>query len=417
LVRVSIPYHGKDLLVDLDDHRVAGVLGPNPVPARDEQGVLSGSLAGSAGSFPLEAFLSGSRNPLFIVNDADRDTPTSKVLDVIWPFIPADRTRFLVAAGTHPLPSDQELAALFGKRFESVRRTVTVHDARNDDAMVYLGRTARGTDVRLNRLFFEADRVVVIGSVEPHYFAGWTGGRKALLPGIAAYSSIEQNHRLALEQGVAVLALDGNPVHEDVMEAAGLAAAKPVFSIQTVLDAGARICFASSGGLHDTFHAAVEFAKGVYCVPVTGKADVVVAVAAPPLDQDLYQAHKAVENVRSVLNEGGILILVAACPRGVGNDAFVRLMQKAGSPADVFARLKQGYRLGYHKAARLAGLMAHAEVWGVTGLEPELLQSIFIRPFKSLQEAVDQAMRKKPEGRVLFVNSATTVVPMVKRKE
>jgi nickel-dependent lactate racemase len=400
--------------VDVDDGRVAGVVGANRTPVRDEQNVLTEALLKPVGTEPLWPFLSGGRNPLFIVNDADRNTPTLKVLEAIWPFIPMDRTRFLVAAGSHPRPSELELAALFGKRYESVRSRLTVHDARNDAELAFLGTTRRGTELRLNKLFFEADRVVVIGSVEPHYFAGWTGGRKAFLPGIAAYSSIEQNHRLALEEGVSVLALEGNPVHEDMMEAADLAAAKPVFSIQTVLDAEARICFASSGELHATFHASVEFAKGVYCVPVMEKADVVVAAAAPPLDGNLYQAHKAVENVRSVLNEGGILILVAACPQGVGNDAFVRLMQKAGCPADVFARLREGYALGHHKAARLAGLMGHAEIWGVTGLEPDLLQSIFIRPFKSLQEAVDSALRKKPEGRVLFVNSATSVVPMVK---
>ena len=414
---IAIPYNGSSVTVSVDDGRVAGVLRPNSTPVRDEREVLAGVLAGPLGSEPFQSFLSGRQHPLFIVNDADRNTPTPKVLDAVRTFIPLDQCRFLVATGSHPRPTDAELDVLFGGHIGSVRPRLFVHDARDDARLVSYGTTRRGTEVRLNRLFSEADCVVTVGSVEPHYFAGWTGGRKFLLPGIAGFRSIEQNHRLALEDGSAVTALQGNPVHEDMDEALDLAGSKPVFSIQLVLDAEGRICFAAAGNMRDAFAAAVEQAKKVYCVPVREKADKVVAVAAPPLDASLYQAHKAVENVRSILKEGGILILVSACPKGIGNDSFVRLFQKAGSPKGVFQRLQDGYVLGYHKAAKLADLMNRARIWAVTGLQPDILTSMFIRPFHSVQKALDCAAEEKKDGQVLFVLSATTVVPTIKSSE
>ncbi len=412
-MKVPVYYNGSMIPVSIGDGRVAGIAGPNPVEAMDEDEVLSRALANPLRSAPFDDFAADGRNILFIVNDADRNTPTAKVLDLL-PGVPSGRTRFLVASGTHPAPDGRQLEGLFGTRFRAVRDSIFIHDARDESALVRYGSTKRGTEIRLNRLFQEADRVIVIGSVEPHYFAGWTGGRKALLPGIAAFNSVEQNHRLAMENGAEVLALSGNPVHEDMNEVLELTGSDQIFSIQLVLDAKEKICFASAGDIRGTFDAAVEFAHRVYCAPVEEKAGIVVAAAAPPLDATLYQAHKGMENVRTVLKKDGILILAAGCSKGTGNDAFIKVLKAAGSPGKVPSFLEGSYRLGDHQAAKLAEMMERADIWCVSGLEPDLLRSIFIKPFQSLQEAVDAALLKKPESKVLFVNSATTVVPILK---
>jgi len=180
--------------------------------------------------------------------------------------------------------------------------------------------------MRINRMVTEAGSILVIGSVEPHYFAGFTGGRKSFLPGVASHRTIERNHEGALSPRSRVLSLEGNPVHEDMMAAMDILDEVPIFSIQTVLTADHRIYAVAAGDIHDSFRAAVERAKKVFCVRMGRKADIVVTVAAHPMDVDLYQSHKALENGKMALRPGGVIILVSRCREGVGEDQFYRLL-------------------------------------------------------------------------------------------
>ncbi|MEJ2067607.1 MAG: lactate racemase domain-containing protein, partial [Deltaproteobacteria bacterium] len=144
-------------------------------------------------------------------------------------------------------------------------------------------------------------KIVAISSVEPHYYAGYTGGRKSFFPGAASYQTMEHNHRLALEEGVAPMALTGNPVHEDMVEAMGTLEGKEIYSLQVVLDRFHRICAAFAGSLEGSFAAAVQKAREVFAVEISARADIVVTIAPAPMDIDLYQAHKAIEHGKPAL--------------------------------------------------------------------------------------------------------------------
>jgi nickel-dependent lactate racemase len=289
---------------------------------------------------------------------------------------------------------------------------VVVHDSRSPDDVTHLGCTARGTEVHLNTLVTDASRIVVIGSVEPHYFAGFTGGRKAFLPGVAAFETVRQNHSHALDPASCFMALDGNPVHEDMLDALALLGDRPIFSLMTVIDDERRVRAASAGDIHGAFHAAVSSAREMFSVDVPGRCDIVVAVARSPVDSDLYQAHKAIESARLALEPGGILILVAECGEGLGNDSFVEQLRAAGSPEDVAGLIGERYSLGDHKAVKLAELVMRAEVWAVTELPDETVESIFFRPCADIQSALNAALAKRgPGARVLFLMDAGTTVP------
>jgi nickel-dependent lactate racemase len=265
----------------------------------------------------------------------------------------------------------------------------------------------------------DASRIIVLGSVEPHYFAGFTGGRKAFLPGVAAFETVRQNHSHALDPSSCFMALDGNPVHEDMLDALALLGNRPIFSITTVIDSERRVCAASAGDIHGAFHAAVSWARQMFSVDVPGKCDIVVAVARSPVDSDLYQAHKAIESARLAIESarlalvaGGILILVAECGEGLGDDAFVGQLRSAGSPEDVARLIGEHYALGDHKAIKLAELVTESEIWAVTGLPGETVESIFFRPCEGLQGALNAALTKRgPGARVLFLMDAGTTVP------
>jgi nickel-dependent lactate racemase len=290
---------------------------------------------------------------------------------------------------------------------------VRVHDSRDESQLEWKGCTKRGTELKFNKAVFDNDGIIVISSVEPHYFAGFTGGRKFLLPALAGHRSIELNHSLALDNRSMILRLEGNPVHEDLMEALGIFDRNDdIFSIQLVLNRDHRVSFARSGHIISSFDAAVEHAKEVYVVPVESKADIIIAVATPPMDLDLYQSQKAIESVRLALNDQGIVILVSPCRDGIGIRDFYDLLASGGN---VFDKIKQEYRLGFHKAAKFAELLGKSKIFAVTELQSEILRAISISPFKNIQDAVDEATRLKGNNsRILVVKDACLTVPVPK---
>ncbi|MHB1344049.1 MAG: nickel-dependent lactate racemase family protein, partial [Thermoleophilia bacterium] len=201
---------------------------------------------------------------------------------------------------------------------------------------------------------------------------------------------------------------------EDMMEMMGMLSEKHMFSIQMVLDHQHRIHQAYAGDLDESWRSAVEHADGHYVVELSQRYDVVVAVAPYPMDYDLYQSQKALENGSLALKDGGVLILVSKCRHGIGDETFFDLMARASTPDAVMASIVGDYVLGYHKAARLALIAKRGEMWGVTSLPDEELEAAFIRPFPSVQKAVDSALaRKGPDARVLFLMDASITVPRV----
>lgn len=413
-MQIPVPYGRDEQLVTLADHHIAGTIYPNDVETADETETLQEALLNPIRSVSFTEFLRKTTNLLVIVNDGTRPTPTAKILDIIEPAIRDIEVRFIIATGSHRAPTEEELHFIFGRHVARFRERISVHDSRADEEMVHIGTSKGGTDMWINRRIMEADRLTVIGSVEPHYFAGYTGGRKALLPGLASYRTIEQNHKHALRAEARVLTLEGNPVHEDTLDALKALEAKPLFSIQAVLDRHRRIYAARAGHIHESFYAAIEKAKEVFCVTIDGRADIVVSVAPYPMDVDLYQSQKALENGKLALKDGGILILVSKCREGIGHETFLELLSSHRTQHDILEKIAGGYSLGYHKAARLADLGSWAELWAVTDLSDDLVRDVRMRPFDSVQDAVNEALKAKgPEAKTLFLMDGSTTVPMV----
>lgn len=412
-MRITLPY-GKDgnLQGSLPDERVAGFLEPNTVDIADETATLRAAVDAPINAPTLAEFLGDARDVLIIVNDATRPTPTPQVLDIIAGELEGVDCRFIVATGVHRAPTEEEYLQIFGDHYARLKERIHAHDARTDE-MVFLGTSANGTEMHINKLGVQAHKIVIIGSVEPHYFAGYTGGRKSFLPGIASYKTIEMNHKLALSREARALSLDGNPVHEDMIDALRTVD-KEIFAIMTVLDKDHRIYAATAGHIHDSFTAAIDRANEVFAASIDEKVDIVVSVVKFPQDIDLYQAQKGIDNGKLALKENGILILVAKCRHGVGEESFANLLSSADSPADALSKIDGKYELGYHKAAKMAEIGLWAETWAVTDLDPALLKRIFIRPFDSLQAALDAALEAKGgDAKVLFLMDSGLTVPLV----
>ena len=409
---INFPYDQKTIPIEIDPKHLGAVLEMKE-PVRDSNrkptDIVDDAVRGS-----LDEFLTlPGDNLLVVVNDGTRPTPTRHVIDSIGKKLQKAKATFIVATGSHRAPLKSEYDFIFGSWYDTFKDRILVHDARKPEEMEYFGTTSRGNEIYYNRAVKEADKIIVIGSVEPHYFAGYTGGRKAFLPGVAAYSSIEHNHKMALSPDAKALALKGNPLHEDLLEAADMVKV-PVYSIMTVLDKNDEIDTVCAGDLKTSFDDAVKAANDLFALPLAQKADIVVSSPVYPMDIDLYQSQKAIENGKLALKEGGTLILVSSCRDGVGGEAFVRLMTSASTPKEVLQKIDEGYKLGYHKAAKLAEIMQWATLEAYTGLEDKRLEDIFIKPVHDLQKAIDDAIEKYgPDCKVVFMPQGSLTVPMV----
>jgi nickel-dependent lactate racemase len=375
---------------------------------------------GGAPSFPSFLDDYGSRLTI-VVNDATRPTPSGRVLTEMKRHAPellsarqTDR-RVIIATGAHQPGGRDDLEHIFGPILADLApRSIIWHDAHDPDTHASLGVTERGTPVHVDRAVTGASGILVINSVEPHYFAGYTGGRKSLVPGCAAESTISTNHRLALQPEAVALRLAGNPVHEDLEEAVSLLSDIPIFSVQVVLGASHNIVAACCGDLSASFAEATRAADREFTVDLPERFDVVVAAVPHPMDYDLYQAQKGIDHGALAVKDSGILILVSTCRNGVGGRAFFDLLASADSPRRALAHIEESWVLGYHKAARVAQVAERVRLWGVTELDPSAMAAAFVRPFSSVSEALAAAaLEAGPGGRVLFLLDAALTVPRI----
>lgn len=412
-MNVDIRY-GRDGVqkVDIPDRNLVGVFAPADVPVGDADEVIGRSIDNPIGCGSLAEFLEGGEDIVFIVNDGTRPTPTAKVLDMLSSRMDLRKARYLVATGNHRDMTAEEYAFVFGSHYEELKDRIICHDAKRSDC-VYLGDSKNGTPMEVNRIAVEADRLVIITSVEPHYFAGYTGGRKSFLPGVASFRTIEANHRLAMRMEAQSLVLEGNPVHEDMMDALEQVKGKRIFSIQMVLDRHQNIYKVASGDLNKAFAQAVEWADGVFCVPVPEKADMVISVAPYPMDVDLYQSQKALDNGKWALKEGGRILMVSKCREGIGHDTFLQQLSSSKDPKEVLENLKKEYKLGYHKAAKMAEIAVWADIWAVTDLDPEIISAANITPFPSVGDAVKKMLDENPDARIIVLSDGSVTIPKV----
>ncbi len=415
---VNIPYGEKEITVSISEP--VEVIYPKKIKIKNENKVIKKALEKPIDMETFEQFAEKSEKLLVIVNDATRPTPTAKILEYLSPILSSHpHVTFLIATGVHRAPTDEELKYIFGKTYNLFKNQIIIHNARNEEEMVYLGTSKNGTEMYINKLVSEYENVLVIGSVEPHYFAGFTGGRKSFLPGVASYKTIEMNHKLALSDKACSLALKGNPVHEDMVDAMNVLKNINVFSIQTILTGEHKVYAATAGDLHKSFDAAIEHAKQIFCVPLKQKANIVITAAPYPMDVDLYQSQKALDNGKHALEDDGIIILVSKCRMGVGEDKFLDLLGSETSCHEVLEKLGEEYKLGYHKAAKMAQIGTRAEMWAVTDLDDPIIKKAQLKPYSEIQKAVEDAIKiikeKTKQPKILVMPYGSLTIPFLKR--
>ncbi len=307
------------------------------------------------------------RSLTIVVNDTHRFTDTASffeaVLAVLDERLAGERQpplRVLVAAGSHvsgPGERAAHEAAMFGANAARVAE-VAWHDARSEVSLRAVGNTT------LHAWMSEGGFYLACGSMEPHYFAGVTGAHKTLTVGVMSLESLRENHEHALSSQARALKLDGNPVHVGIVDAlADLEdSGARLLAVNQVLVAG-RVVGVTAGHPLEALVQGLPLVRQCFGAEIEGEVDLVVAEVEAPLDRDFYQADKGIKNTEFAVRSGGVLLLEAACPGGVGIDHFVELLREAPTAEAARSLVEErGYRLGDHKAVRLRGLMSDREV-------------------------------------------------------
>ncbi|MEO0083121.1 MAG: nickel-dependent lactate racemase [candidate division WOR-3 bacterium] len=405
-MELKLPYGNQEICLDIPEKNLLSILQLKPPTNRPQIDVDQLNKS-------LKDFLGTSKSVLIIVNDYTRPTPTEKILSMIEPEIVNYDFRMIVACGSHRPPTNDEFIQIFGNYYNKYQNKILVHDAKDNTRLKFLGKTRRNVPVWLNQAIWEAEKLIVINSVEPHYFAGFTGGRKSFLPGVAGLETITANHKLSLSPKAKTLSLTGNPVNEDMNEIAKMIP-RPIFSIQIVIDNLHQVYSIHYGDIFNSFDQAVEDAKLIFCVPIKEKADIVIALVQEPYDVNFYQSEKAIENAKLALKENGIMIVASKCRKGVGDDEFVRLLASAENPKQALEKIEKEFVLGYHKSAKLAEILMWAEIWTVMPISDEIIRSVFMRPFTDINLALKTALEKKGENAKIFIlPDASLTVPLL----
>jgi nickel-dependent lactate racemase len=263
------------------------------------------------------------------------------------------------------------------------------------------------------RPVLRADARVLLGVIEYHYFAGYSGGVKALIPGVCTEATIQANHRRMTEAGAVAGSLDGNPVRDDIEEAGALVGAD--FLLNVVLDEQQRIVRAVAG------HPVLAHREGCAALDAFGRATldrpadvVVIGAGGSPKDINLYQAQKALDNGRHIVRPGGVLLLVAECPEGLGHHTFEEWMRDPGGVDAILDRIRREFVIGGHKAAAVALAMKQAAVYLVSALPVDLARSLGFVPFSDLGTALGAALGAVgPDPFVAVLPEGGSVLPAV----
>lgn len=329
-----------------------------------------------------------------VTSDITRPVPTWEILPVLLDElytagIKPENITLVYALGSHRPHSEDEKKKLAGNR---AYREIRCVDSDPEDC-VHLGMTSCGTPVDVTRAVAEADRRICIGNIEYHYFAGYSGGGKAIMPGVSTRAAIQANHRMMTDPRACAGNLDNNPVRKDIEEAASICGVD--FILNVVLDEHKRIMYAVAGDVLEAHREGCRYLDGIYQKKIHEKADIViVSQGGAPKDLNLYQTQKALDNARHAVKTGGTIILTGSCKEGLGESTFEKWMMEAGNPRELIERIEQKFELGGHKAVAIALVLEQADIYLVSDLEPELVEKLFMKPYRTVQEAFEAAVRK-----------------------
>lgn len=421
MVDVWLPYGKTDVCVRVPARSLLGSITPKEQPAcPDAKAEVERALIEPypVGTRRLSEIAMPESKVAIVVDDATRKAPSDIMLlpilaELNRAGVKDENVTVIFGTGIHRAVEPKEALSILGE--DVLKRVKTVsHDSRASD-LVNIGTTKHGNKIFLNRIFVEADVRVLLGDVCFHYFAGYGGGRKSVVPAIAGEETIKHNHALMFNANASTGVLEGNPVHEDMEQAAKLA--KVDFAVNVVTNSKCEVVKAFAGELESVFQEGVKLVDEMFRITVDRRADIVVtSCGGSPADINLFQAHKAINSALEVVKRNGVIILVAECPEGHGNQTFYDWMAKFSDVKAVEKEIKRNFVLGGHKAYYLLKALQNHEIILVSSLPDYYATSIFkLKTARAINDALNEAFNIMGKAaRVWTISHGNYLMPEIK---
>lgn len=415
MVEINLPYDKKMITARIPDKNFIGLLESkaehfsNPYTEKE---TVEKSLDNPIGSLPLEELAKGKKDIVLISSDHTRPVPSHIITPIILRRIRSvnktARIRILVATGFHRPSTREELISKYGKEIVE-NEEIVMHISTDDSSMVKIGQLPSGGDCIINRIAAEADLLLAEGFIESHFFAGFSGGRKSVLPGIASYKTIMANHsgEFIDSSNSRTGNLTDNPIHNDMVYAA--AKANLAFIVNVVLDGDKKIIGSFAGDMVESHKVGCNFVKEIARVKKI-PCDIAVSTNGGfPLDQNIYQAVKGMTAAEATNKDGGVIIMVAGCRDGHGGEGFYENIANVKNPNEFLEAAIHTPRLetvpDQWTSQILARILVHHHIIFVSDLvDPELITSMHMEIAKTFDEALERAFER--EG----LNAKVTVI-------
>lgn len=413
----SVKYFKDYVPFTVPDANVAGELLPHECPAvESEEAEVRRALAHPIGTKKLSEIVKPGEKIVIITSDVTRPMPSwvavPCVLDELAKAgVKDDDVTIVFGLGSHRKQTEEEQRRLVG---DAVFDRIRCMDSDPDD-VVHMGTCKHGTPVDIFRVVAEADRRILLGNVEYHYFAGYSGGMKAIMPGVSSRAAIEANHGNMVHPKAHSGNMEGNPVREDMEEVYKYCPAD--FILNVALDDHKKIAFAAAGHPVEAHRKACAFLDEIYKIEIPEPSDIViVSTGGYPKDINLYQAQKSIDNAKHAVKKGGIMVVAASCKEGYGSDVFARWITDYKTPAERIKQIREHFELGGHKAAALAMVQEACDIYFVTDMPDDMVNAVGMRPFHDLQTAVDAALEKMgSDAKAYIIPIGGSTLPVVKK--
>lgn len=398
------------------------VIVPNEKPAlADPHKAAAEAVKKPVGTPPLARMLKekAPEKVVVVVNDVTRPTPYSVMFP---PLLEAfkeagvkdEQVTLLVATGIHDVHTDAQNREFYSDEIVN-RFNVVSHDAFKPETHTFMGTFKSGYKFYVNTLAKEADFLITLGVVMPHYFAGYSGGRKSILPGLAGKETVEKNHARMVELMDNLPPIDVNPVSLEMIEAARQVGVD--FILNVVVNDKQEVVSIHAGEVAEAWRNAVDISSSMFEVPFEKQVDICITCASGyPRDINAYQAQKALDHADRITRTGGTIILAAECPTGYGEHVFEEWMNRGWTPEHIMDEVKRNFVMGGHKAYGFAKVAAEKEYWLVSCFDEKDTKCLFAKKAATVQEAVDAAFAKHgPGARCVYMPEGSVSLPIPKK--
>ena len=422
MAKFHLPYYKGHVDFEIKDELVAGVLVSKTedyVPEKEEKELVLDALNNPIMSDPLSELAKGKKHIVIISSDHTRPVPSHITMPILLSEIrkynKEVKISILVATGMHRASTYEELVNKYGQKIVD-EENIVMHDAYKDEDMVFKGILPSGGELWVNKLVDEADLLISEGFIEPHFFAGFSGGRKSVLPGIASKKTVLWNHNAKFIANKSSRAgnLENNPIHNDMLFAAKQAGLK--FILNVVLNGEKKIIKAFAGDLENAHAHGCALVKEIAHVDPIYSDVVITTNGGYPLDQNIYQTVKGMTAGEACVNPGGVIIILSSCADGTGGEFFYKLLAEKPSAKAAYESLNnvepKDTEFDQWEAQILCRILCKANVIIVSDkCDPKIITDMHIKHAYSLEEALSKAKDiLKKESKVTIIPDGISVI-------